>query len=158
MGVDAQMYIGEGILINPHYLDDSWKDFLDEYFSSVEVDNEMCLCSAYSKVSDEYIIIWSKEPQQILFDQRRPLIINSPDMLHLMVPNGDSVDLSDERLWNPGYVPFAMVINQYEGSKETEVVNKVVARLRQKKLKDLIPLVKQGNIRLVGNILAYHVQ
>lgn len=157
MGVDAQIYQGTGILINPFYLAPEWKQFLNEYFNR-DIANEVVLTDVYSESTSNYIIIWAEKPHQIMLDARRPLILNDPKQLELMKPTPSGPDLNDRTLWNSSYEGFVMVLNQYEGKQEKEIINKTVKRLQKEQLSDLIAIVQAPEVRIVGEFFVNHIQ
>lgn len=157
MGVDAQIYQGTGILINPFYLTPDYKKFLNKYFEK-DISNNVLLTDVYSEPTSNVIIIWAEKPHQILIDGRRPLILNNPKQLELMTPTTSGPNLDNQELWNPSYEGFAMVLNQYEGYQESAVINQTIKRLEKEKLSELIPLVQTPEIRIVGEFFVNHIQ
>lgn len=157
MGIDAQIYQGTGILINPFYLTPDYKKFLNKYFEK-DIDNDVLLTDVYSEPTSNVIIIWAEKPHQILIDGRRPLILNDSKQLELMTPTASDMNLNDSKLWDPSYEGFVMVLNQYEGFQESAVINKTIKRLEKEKLSELIALVQTTEIRIVGEFFVNHIQ
>lgn len=125
MGVDAQIYQGTGILINPFYLTLEYKKFLNKYFNR-DISNDVLLTDVYSEPTSDVIIIWAEKPHQILIDSRRPLILNNSKQLELMTPTASGMNLNDSKLWDASYEGCVMVLNQYEGYQEKLLLIKLL--------------------------------
>jgi hypothetical protein len=157
MGVDAQLYQGKGILLNPYYLSPEWKKFLNDYLNR-DTTNEVILYDVYDDPTTDFLILWSEPPRQIMLDGRRALILNSPKQLELMKPTPKGLDIDNRKLWDSSYVGFAMMLIQHEGKDATAIVNGTVKRMQEHSLGELVHLINEPSIRLVGEFLVYHIQ
>jgi len=121
MGVDGSMLLGNGIMINPLYLDPSTVDYLvfliDKYpdlFSS----------EVYEDPRSWAIMVWAEEPKDIKTSyNRRPLIIDSSQILSSMRPTQDGMDLN---IQDASYKQFIVRLDDVD---QQEIANRAISRI-----------------------------
>ena len=155
MGVNATIFFGSAVVINPTYLTNENKEFFNTYFRERDIPNDLVSVDSYTDVSSQLIVFWAECPQTLFPGNRRPLVINMHQQLLLMTPEDDKMSTDDPDLWGPSYSGFHIQTLQYSNEQISATIEKVQDRLRDSLLFDLLPLVANPSIQLVGKWLVF---
>jgi len=157
MGVDATIYWGDAVVVNPYYLNEEQKKYIDDFLSDKDVPDTVLCYGLMDAPSVQLLTFWVTPPQQIFpGDDRRPLVINNNNQLKLMKPTPDGPDINTDKLWNPSYESFDMMTLTYEKKEYIDFcLNKVIDNLKQYKISELEPLIKNKSYTFVGKWLKF---
>ena len=165
MGVDGWTFIGDAVVIVCFGLQDTQKEQIDRLFQDWNFEYTTVLPDiGADAVSDSYIIVWASKPEQILTDNRRPLILqNREQYITLGAPpafeDQNGIDLDSKELWDPSYVNQLWMFTQ-EDPMGGPILQKAILRLQTETNSPqrlLTGLMEDNQHTLIGKFLAYVV-
>ncbi|SNW62104.1 Hypothetical protein ORPV_200 [Orpheovirus IHUMI-LCC2] len=143
MGVDGRLQLADGIFINLYYIPDDAFKFIDTLM------NKYSNMFEYNRMDDPgknmIVILFLRNdvsPQYIYpienYYSRRPLIINNKEQLKLLKPKDilPNTEQEDNKLWNPSYEDFQMILNKYELDGDFNKIQEIIDNITNRRYED----------------------